>query len=253
MKRNISNLVLIATSILIFVSCQTTEVAKSVPARPTFSVYSGKSDPLMCNVQGEMEDCRADWTVTAGILTHRQVCNSPNRKYIKPMLSAMAKTLSETCELKIKYARLTTKDDEIMEKRLARMMGQSKLWNQYSKDRQQNPKAKSVTEFPEKFIRKVVEVKGVFSEVTEVLNENGYDFGVDKVEVTKLNPLTQSRHFQSLQQIQPQKNLVVPENIRIVWVNKNYIEGRPQRMKLPQDVNSTRALPKNLPQKSTVN
>lgn len=234
-------------------SCQTTEVAKSVQPRPTFSVYSGKTDPLICNIQGDMGDCRADWTVTAGILTHRQVCNSPNRKYMKPMLAAMARTLNETCELKIKYVRLTTKDDEIYEKRLAKMMSQSKLWNQYLTERKKQPANPKTKVFPEKFVRKVVEVKGIFSEVADVLNETGYNFVVDKVEVTKLNPITQSRHFQTLQQIKPQQNLVVPENIRIVWLNKNYVEGNPKRIKVPQDVNSTRGLPKELPQKSTIN
>ncbi len=230
-------------------SCQTTEVAKDQPLSPTFSVYSGKSDPLMCNVQGEMQGCRADWTVTAGILTHRQDCNSVNRKFMPLMLNAMARNLNETCALKIKYARVTTKDDEQAEKRLAKMMSQSKLWNKYSKASKANPKDKSTKEFPEKFIRKVVEVKGLFSDVAQALNTNGYNFLVEKVEVTKLNPLVESRHFQSLRQIKTANSFIVPENIRIVWLNKDFVDGKPNRMRTPQDTNTTQGLQKTLPQR----
>lgn len=252
MKKSVL-LLLASSALLFFTSCQTTEIAKSQPKYPTFSVYSGKTDPLMCNVQGEMEGCRADWTVTAGILTHRQVCTSTNRKFMKPMLSAMARTLNETCELKVKYARITTKDDEIAEKRLAKMMSQSKLWNNYSKAAKANPKDKKVADFPEKFIRKVVEVKGLFSDVSEALNQNGFDFTVEKVEVTQLHPLVQSRHFQSLRQIKTESNFIVPENIRIVWLNRDYVEGKPNRMNLPQDTKSTQGLQKSLPQRSRTN
>jgi hypothetical protein len=257
MKLNTSSILTLtlgfAGSALFLLSCQTTHVAKIKPTSPTFSVYSGKTDPLMCNVQGDMEGCKADWTITAGILTHRQVCNTPNRKYIKPMLNAMARTLNESCALKIKYARLTTKDDSMEEQRLAKMMSQSKLWNQYSKSSKQNPSSKKLSSFPEKFIRKVVEVKGIFSEVTEALNANGFDFAVEKVEVTKLNSLTQSRHFQTLKQVQTQDNFMVPENIRIVWINKGFEEGQPERIKVPQNTRSTQGLSNKLPSKKSFN
>lgn len=246
-------LVLISSALVFLTSCQTSKVETAKPTSPTFSVYAGKSDPLMCNVQGDMDGCRADWTVTAGILTHRQVCNSKNRVYIKPMLNAMAKTLNETCTLKIKYARITTKDDELAEKRLAKMMSQSKLWNRYSKTSAKNPNNKKLAMFPEKFIQKVVEVKGLFSEVTEALNGMGYNFEVDKVEVTKLNTLTQSRHFQTLRQIKTQNNFMVPENIRIVWVNKSFIEGQAPRIKVPQKIEATQGLSKSLPKRESVN
>ncbi len=246
-------IVLLLSPLIFLMSCQTTKVDTVKPSSPTFSVYAGKSDPLMCNVQGDMEGCRADWTVTAGILTHRQVCNSKNRAYIKPMLDAMAKTLNESCTLKIKYARITTKDDEIAEKRLARMMSQSKLWNSYSKTSAKNPNNKKLAMFPEKFIQKVVEVKGLFSEVTEALNSSGYNFEVDKVEVTKLNTLTQSRHFQTLRQIKTPNNFMVPENIRIVWINKGFIDGQAPRIKVPQKIEATQGLSKSLPKRENVN
>lgn len=231
-------------------SCQTSKVTKVESPTPTFSVFAGKTDPLMCNVQGEMEGCRADWTVTAGILTHREVCNSPNRKFIKPMLNAMARTLTETCTLKVKYARLTTKDDAQSEKRLAKLMSQSKLWNRYSQNSKTKASDPKVKAFPEKFIQKVVEVKGIFSEATEALNAHGYNFAVAKVEVTKLNNIDQSRHFQSLKQIKAPSALVVPENIRIVWVNKNFVEGRPARLNVPQNTKETQGLPTQLPPKT---
>lgn len=243
----------LCSAVFLLLSCQTTKVTKVKPTSPTFSVYSGKTDPLMCNVQGDMEGCKADWTITAGILTHRQVCNTANRKYIKPMLNAMARNLNESCALKIKYARLTTKDDSIEEKRLAKMMSQSKLWNQYSASSKKDPSNKKLSAFPEKFIRKVVEVKGMFSEVTEALNANGYNFIVEKVEVTKLNSLTQSRHFQTLKQIQTQNNFMVPENIRIVWINKSFEDGQPERIRVPQNTRSTQGLSNKLPGRKSIN
>ncbi len=249
----IAKSILILTGFVFLNSCQTTKIDTVKPTSPTFSVYAGKSDPLICNVQGDMEGCRADWTVTAGILTHRQVCNTKNRRYIKPMLKAMAATLGESCALKIKYARMTTKDDEIAEKRLAKMMSQSKLWNQYSESSKKSPNSKKLSVFPEKFIQKVVEVKGMFSEMTEALNASGYDFAVEKVEVTKLNPLTQSRHFQSLRQIKTQNTFMVPENIRIVWINKSFIDGQAPRIKVPQQIEATQGLNKNLPGRKTLN
>lgn len=203
----------------------------------------------MCNVQGEMEGCRADWTVTSGILTHRQVCESLNRKFIKPMLKAMARTLSDSCNLKIKYARVTTKDDPQAEMRLAKMMSQSKLWNRYSRSKRSGIKDKKFAKFPSKFIKKVVQVKGVFSDVTEALNQYGYDFVVEKVEVTDLNPLTESRHFKTLMNIKTQNSFIVPENIRIVWLNKDFKAGQPQRLRVPQKINANKGLQERLPSK----
>lgn len=250
-NKNLKVLGLIIVSLFALISCQTTEVAKIKPTSPTFSVYSGKTDPLMCNVQGEMKGCRADWTVTSGILTHRQVCESSNKKFIQPMLKAMARTLSQTCNLKIKYARMTTKDDPQAEMRLAKMMSQSRLWNRYSRSKRSGINDKKVAKFPSKFIKKVVQVKGVFSEVTEALNDYGYDFVVEKVEVTDLNPLTESRHFKTLMNVKTQNSFIVPENIRIVWLNKDFKEGQPQRLRVPQKVNATKTLQNRLPSKKS--
>jgi hypothetical protein len=107
--------------------------------------------------------------------------------------------------------------------------------------------------FPEKFIQKVVEVKGLFSEVSEALNKNGYNFVVEKVEVTKLNPLIQSRHLQSLKQINTQTSFMVPENIRIVWLNKDYVDGKPNRMRIPQNTKTTQGLQRKLPSRIRAN
>ncbi len=170
----------------------------------------------MCNVQGEIKGCRVDWTVTSGLLPHRQVCESSNRKFINPMLKGMARTLGQSCNLKIKYARMTAKDDPQAEMRLANMMSQSKLWNRYSRSKRSGVRDKKVVKFPTKLIKKVVQIKGVFSEFTEALGAHGYDFAVEKVEVTDLNSLTESRHFKTLMNVKTQNSFIVPENIRIV-------------------------------------
>ena len=107
--------------------------------------------------------------------------------------------------------------------------------------------------FPEKFIRKVVEVQGLSSEVSYALIQNGYNSAVDKVEVTKLNPLIQSRHLQSLKQVNAQTSFIVPENIRIVWLNKDYVEGKPNRMRIPQKTKATQGLQRNLPSRIRAN
>lgn len=254
MKVSLINLIFLALSFFLL-SCQTTKVTKTKPAAPTFSVYTGKTDPLTCNVQGDMEACRVDWTVSAGILTHRQVCSSKNRKYIKPMLKAMARTLNDSCALKIKYARLTTKDDPKEENRLAKMMTQSKLWRKYSQANHNLSGAGTKTNsklnsFPEKFIKKVVSVKGVFSEVTDALNMYGYDFVLDKVEITKLNPITESRHFQTLKQIQTSRDFMVPENIRIVWLNRDFNSSQNIRNR---GVKNSDGLTDKLPTRTRVN
>lgn len=253
--KDLSKLMLLSAFAITLSSCQTTKVEKTKDIKPTFSVYTGKVDPLSCNVQGEMENCEVDWTVNAGILTHRQICNSKNRDYMGPMLNAMARTLSSSCELKIKYARLTTKDDVQQEQRLAKMMSQSKLWNKYSVSTSRpGEKSKSISEFPEKFIKKVVEVKGLFSELSEALNSVGYDFVIDGVEVTKLEPLTESRHFQTLKTVKANNKFIVPENIRIVWLNRDFKNARNLNSRnIRRSAAGSKTMPNRLPSKSSIN
>lgn len=203
-----------------FSGCETTKVSKLEKSSPTFSISSGQSDPLNCNVQGEMSGCSVNWDVNSGILTHRQICNSKNRRYLRTMLTAMAENLKTTCALKIKYARLTTKDDLFEERKLAKMMSQSKMWQKFS----QSSKSKN-SSFPESFIKKVVVTKGLFDDLAQALTTVGYELKLEDIQITKFNPILQSKHFNSLKKIKMASStspFLVPENIRLVWMNQEY-------------------------------
>ncbi len=220
-------LALVMGTALFVSSCQMTtpKKAKNVEEMPTFSISSGQSDPRRCNVAGEMESCNVYWTVESGVLTHRQVCAEDKAKYTPLMLNAMAKSLKEACQLKIRYVRMTSKDDVQSEQRLARMMTQSKTWKSYSKAPQAKRKKLS-----DAFVARVVDHKQLFSDVTKALNSVGYEFKLAKVDVVELSPLTQSRHFNSLRTVGASQSFLVPQNLRLVWVDSKY-RPRPVRRK----------------------
>lgn len=212
---------------LLLGACQTIKQESTSKAEetPTFSISAGQSDPRRCNVTGEMSKCNVYWNVESGILTHRQDCVDEKVKYTPLVLNAMAKSLKESCPLKIRYVRMTSKDDVQSEQRLARMVSQSKTWRSYSKAPQAQRKKLS-----DAFVKKVVDHKNLFSDVTLALNSVGYQFKLVKVEVADLSPLTQSRHFHSLRTIGASQAFLVPQNLRLVWRDVQY-RPRPVRRK----------------------
>lgn len=203
------------TLVAFFAGCQTKPLQPVADTSPTFSITSGQSDPRKCEVAGQMADCNVYWTVDSGILTHRQICIQEKLKYTPLVFDAMAKSLKDTCKLKIKYVRMTSKDDIQSEQRLARMMTQSKAWQSYNKAPHHKRK-----KFSDNFIKKVVDTKQLFSDVTEALNQVGYDFKLARVDVADFSPLTQSRHFNSLRTVGVNQAFLVPENVRLVWADQ---------------------------------
>ena len=211
---------------LVLASCRTQQKSGwewSPKKSPTFSVYSENIGPAACKLRGHIADCHVIWTVKRGILTHRKKCKKEGQFIsLRPLLLSMARSLKESCPLKIRYARLTAKDDEYEELRLARMMSQSKLWAQFSK---KGPEKSQ--KFPSEFLKKVFKVKGLFGELSEALNTQGYSFEIEEVDIKKFSDLTQSRHFKSLKVLKRKTPFLIPENIRVVWENKNFraLEG----------------------------
>lgn len=243
---------LMAMALLFLSACQTqslNDLGQEVEETPTFSISSGQSDPRKCNVTGEMAGCNVYWTVESGILTHRQVCTDQQSKYTPLVFNAMAKSLKETCQLKVRYVRMTSKDDVLSEQRLARMMSQSKTWKSYGKAPKNQRKKLS-----DAFVMKVVDHKNLFSDVTEALNSVGYKFRLAKVDIADLSPLTQSRHFNSLRTVGvASQAFLVPENLRLVWVDANY-RPRPVRRIQPKNppVKEVKSIPSENPELPTV-
>lgn len=213
-----STILSVATlSLLGVLGCQSqVKTVEKDETTPTFSISSGQSDSTKCEVAGEMKDCNIYWTVNTGILTHRQICTQENLKFTPLVLNAMAKSLKTSCPLSIKYVRMTSKDDVLSERRLARMMSQSKLWKSYVKAPPQKRK-----NFSNAFLKKVVETKGLFNDVTQALNSTGYNFKISQVDVMDFSPIHQSRHFNSLRSIKTDRFLV-PQNVRLVWLDTRY-------------------------------
>lgn len=217
---NIKSILFVLSSYALSLSGCQTQVKEVNPSdrTPTFSISAGQSDPLRCEVVGEMPDCKVFWTVHAGILTHRQMCDEKQIKYTPLVLNAMAKSLSDSCQLKIKFVRMTSKDDVPSEERLAKMMSQSKLWKRYAK-----APAEKRKKFSEAFLKKVVDQKDLFSDVITALNSVNYKFKLAKVDVAQFSPMADSRHFNTLRKIKVGENFVVPQNLRLVWINSKNI------------------------------
>lgn len=239
----VSSLALILTSIL---GCQTqTKEDPNVEKTPTFSISSGQSDTTKCEVAGEMKNCNVYWSVNSGILTHRQVCTPENLKYTPLVLNAMAKSLKDSCPLSITYVRMTSKDDVLSEKRLARMISQSKIWKSYT-----NAPPHQRQKFSNAFVKKVVDAKGLFNDVANALNQTGYKFKLSQTEVADLSPIQQSRHFNSLRAIKTDK-LLVPENVRLVWLDTRYLPKKTKAKDSAPERKSSQ-IPTVLPDKKTM-
>lgn len=167
---------------------------------------------------GNMIDCDIKWEAYRGILTHRSSCKDAAKEDTLKLMTAMALKFKSESPIRIDFIRFTSKDFRAEENRLAKMMTQSRVWNQFSAQYKSRKKRKMVKkDFEQNFLKKVFERKKVFALVPVAFKKVGYKFEFDQIEVTKMKEAKRSRHRNQLvDEFKPKSSLLVPEDIKVV-------------------------------------
>lgn len=202
--------------LLFLVGCVSKQVAEKKGS--PFAISKGKGLNNSFILVGSSKACSVKWEALRGVLTHRMNCPGISSKELFPLLIEMAVRFKKDAPFRIDYVRYTSKDFTRDERRLAKMMAQSRMWSEFSKSKDFKDQT-----FPNDFIKKVIDKKELLSLVPRALNVVGYGFKVDDVEITRFAPAERSKYKKSLESdFSLEENpLVVPENIRVVFKN-NY-------------------------------